>query len=1136
MARKRTAYIPDAPREVHVSARRADGVTMECLVDDPEGSPIIGILVEQSLVRSWVQASCEFGFHESDDGDESCCAPTARHCWVRLSGLVPETTTSVRIWAVNEWGCSAEASAICECRTAGRPPPVEGLNCTKRGTDANKARLDLEWQCSDVIVRECKVEYAQDTKLSLWKELPQSEVRMQEAKHMRPRPQESGCSQWTAKIVGLAKDTAYVVRVSARNEVGWSTQGCKSTLKLRTAQPPQLPQRLSCVRCSYEELDIAFDVLCSRAQLECMPAVTEVCVQELGLLHQWKSRPKKGHSLKVCGIDASRADDPDLCICRCLVTVRGLAREAWHELRIWVANSIGWHPEVPYSIRCHTVLKPEAPKEVVACIRGPSCIGLHWLAAQPAIYCDEAAISECCVEARQNKAISPWRMASGLQAPVGNSHFEQWVDDLTPGTEYFFRVRLRNGVGWSPWSADCPAHTPQAPRVRQCMAKAHKWLDAGCNKQACVVDVMADSPVGAPVVLCVVTCDSTGEATLAYPVGPAVWQAVFPNCAKERPGFQARCANSVGWSTSVKSDPKGAIVSNQMVSGRQMDHEAMAIWTKLTLSEASTQCDTFQTTFAHRAGHKRVEAAQKLAEILESLSEGVGGLESPGFDSWNTRCLDCKNLWSNYAGWPITTGVWSDLALQAFALLIEGILWLVALHAEVLRAWQDACDLATRSSMERLLEVWTREQDLWSERARVQLFESWQKALVTAVRLLALCFADGAVDSLARHVSRDLAGLQVCFRSAQQYLQKLRRLTSGFRQVTDGGNSQSFKKTSMKDKVGQTALGVLLSVLMPIPGSMELGAINIGMIWHDADLAGRHAIVEHCREHGAASPLQRFQQQPSEEDVPLLEDWASGSLGNAALVHNATAKAITVTLLEVRNGIGGRIYTKLQQAHPYTRIFVGGVTKLIRKARLHGEEAEQQEDAAIVLAPATVERIALPPAAESAEPRSFVLQFDYSGPRGGPIGKAAAKPGMAVTLVSFDTEVRVDNRPGASTVDSDSGAAALIEVNNKDTLPATFTFYHTAQHLTQRLFNKQLLSREVAAGESVELRLPLRAEEPGLPLRTEEPGDEHPGSEQLAERHSNAKPMFDVEVRSEAGGKAVYNMCPGQVLHCEAVL
>lgn len=89
---------------------------------------------------------------------------------------------------------------------------------------------------------------------------------------------------------------------------------------------------------------------------------------------------------------------------------------------------------------------------------------------------------------------------------------------------------------------------------------------------------------------------------------------------------------------------------------------------------------------------------------------------------------------------------------------------------------------------------------------------------------------------------------------------------------------------SVTDKLSQTALGLILTMVMPLPGSVEVGMVSIGALWLQGDSAGKHLVVEHpeqllsFRSVGLLGlrmdPFERFRQVVRPSGQQLLEKWA----------------------------------------------------------------------------------------------------------------------------------------------------------------------------------------------------------------------------------------------------------------------
>merc|ERR1719409_2719473 len=96
------------------------------------------------------------------------------------------------------------------------------------------------------------------------------------------------------------------------------------------------------------------------------------------------------------------------------------------------------------------------------------------------------------------------------------------------------------------------------------------------------------------------------------------------------------------------------------------------------------------------------------------------------------------------------------------------------------------------------------------------------------------------------------------------------------------------------DKVEQTLMGVMVSLVMPLPGSIEVMALHAGATWLEEDLGKRHMVVEHSAASSIKDQLDGFDLAPPPSLLDLVEAWQSSG-EKTVLIHNASSRAVVVT-------------------------------------------------------------------------------------------------------------------------------------------------------------------------------------------------------------------------------------------------
>ncbi|CAE7243139.1 unnamed protein product [Symbiodinium microadriaticum] len=382
----------------------------------------------------------------------------------------------------------------------------------------------------------------------------------------------------------------------------------------------------------------------------------------------------------------------------------------------------------------------------------------------------------------------------------------------------------------------------------------------------------------------------------------------------------------------------------------------------------------------------------------------------------------------------------------------------------------------------RVVRLWAEKREAWAGRFDAQLVSVTKQALTTAGQLLATArsLPTDAVrttgflrSALVRtnktehtpdvHTNTGLACLELSFctqlreqtllgltalknlrTSADQQFRKLNRAlqllaVASTHTEHDGsgapeGGAHSFPEVSVTDKLSQTALGLILTMVMPVPGTVELGVVSIGALWLQGDSAGKHLVVEHSPGPDF-DPFGRFQQQPRPSALKLLANWtqepqdlldatsaqtsdappsSSESMPATAsslqlqpgtvLVHNAASRMITVRVLDQGRNIAVWAYEKVQEAHPMVRLVSQAVVRGFGAVAGNTWQADSVE-VAVAVPPADVAIVPLP----SMEDSSFELEFTYGFGGERPLGRVPARAGMAVSFVCLDDEIHIDN-------------------------------------------------------------------------------------------------------------------------------
>eukprot|EP00438_Fugacium_kawagutii_P027497 Skav205606 [mRNA] locus=scaffold460:188526:193499:+ [translate_table: standard] len=146
-------------------------------------------------------------------------------------------------------------------------------------------------------------------------------------------------------------------------------------------------------------------------------------------------------------------------------------------------------------------------------------------------------------------------------------------------------------------------------------------------------------------------------------------------------------------------------------------------------------------------------------------------------------------------------------------------------------------------------------------------------------------FDSNFLTNLRDQTMRDLFALKSLRVACDHQLRKLQRALEllavsaagkSSHSVSTGG-AHSFPEVTVTDKLSQTALGLILTMVMPVPGSVEVGVASIGALWLEGDSAGKHLVVEHPLPDDLhqLNPFGRFRQRARLSAERLIRSWAA---------------------------------------------------------------------------------------------------------------------------------------------------------------------------------------------------------------------------------------------------------------------
>jgi len=392
-------------------------------------------------------------------------------------------------------------------------------------------------------------------------------------------------------------------------------------------------------------------------------------------------------------------------------------------------------------------------------------------------------------------------------------------------------------------------------------------------------------------------------------------------------------------------------------------------------------------------------------------------------------------------------------AAAVLALLLRGYIWLE-------RSWRGELqtmmkDIAkARGSIpecgDGVLAQWTAQAQAWSETFRTKVAEALPEGLARASQLLAT-LASGRPATELEHVRADLDACLTLVSAAERQLSKLKH-SHRILFAAEASRSHEFDaKGSALRKVETTALGLLTMLVLPMPGTMEIGALHIGMLWLSGDDSGSHVAVEHPTGQPLAPMLERLGSAPPPRAAVILAGWAGGGHAGVVLVHNATARRIIVTVLPgEQDTIVTKTVARLAEAHPY-----------VRGAQLAMSQKEGGDSVAVIT-PTDVALIQVP------QQNVVRLEFSYGTASYAEkaVGRASLKPGCAVSFMCLDGGLQIhNNNDGDADLDDSS-----IKIVNNDLSPVSVALYRPRE--LRKHFEGAISTVQIRANEERKVSLP----------------------------------------------------------------
>ncbi|CAJ1445416.1 unnamed protein product, partial [Effrenium voratum] len=1061
---------PGQVEELRVTLRGATWLELQWRTRDPEGAPVTNCRLEASranFIRSWTPIA------------KSDLWRISANLWrARANNLEREADYQVRVVACNDVGWSLEPLQM-GCRTAERPHKPRQLQCV----DAGKSHIRIEFKVASNFGQEEHISKVsvEESGVLVWSELPPERLDFEHlgsvsASEAAPLTEDLG-PFWDAEmsfksfaviVRGLEPNSFYNFRLAVANEVGWSLQKSE-VLRCSTVCRPEKPQLLEGRKAAHE-----IRVFWDQADPLGGPVVDwEAQICEASIFSAWQNcqflvlqQPTLATGSTKTGSAFVSWEAEFGCLkpgVEYLLRLRTGNLAGWSE---WSSPLKAWTAQPPAISRC-TLMRAAAESASEGAVDWILDIFLKDSGCRPLV---------CAVDFEPRDAAKYQAFARHTSQQNWRAHFPKLPKDLTAATAH---VTAGSAAGW-------------CQRVTVALEKDAIVQEA----LACGADAKA---VANEALHCLREFLST-EAEL------------LSSLEQEMDSFlrRARAEGRCSAQHFRRLEHRHGLLSRALQAVRGVALEKDEAWL--------LRCQ-------NRLAHKDA--------VLDKERAGVSrGVQVHWEDFWEDGSL--------------LSGLLAD-----FALLLEGCLGLQELRAQLEPSWAKLCHCAEDNQKAasdsgahqpaRVVRLWAQKRETWATRFETQLVSLTRQAVITAAQLLALArslpapsaaagsellrsalkisnrcdasnlalasFDPSVPTKLREQTLQGLSALKNLRWAADHQLRKLQRALEmiAVSQHAVGSSERvgahSFPEVSVTDKLSQTALGLILTMVMPVPGTVELGVVSIGALWLQGDSAGKHVVVEHPppSDDTSSDPFGRFRQRPRPSALRLLQGWAHQAPAPASaseepsareerasdgeeaspetgtvFVHNAASRMVTVRVLDQGRNIALRAYEKVQEAHPMVRLVSKAVAKGFGAVAGNSWTADSMPGVAI--GPADAALLPLPMHQDS----SFELEFAYglldSGER--PLGRVPARTGMAVSFVCLDDEIHIDNLPEAefsaetSTGSAEDGVATAkdkaeagagsshlaeteapeapearlhvshIRASNKDAADVTFRFFH----------------------------------------------------------------------------------------------
>eukprot|EP00928_Gymnodinium_smaydae_P006491 TRINITY_DN12304_c0_g1_i1.p1 TRINITY_DN12304_c0_g1~~TRINITY_DN12304_c0_g1_i1.p1 ORF type:complete len:1422 (-),score=289.94 TRINITY_DN12304_c0_g1_i1:71-4336(-) len=1056
----RTSDRPQTPvRRLAQVGPRALEVIWE--TEDPEGAPVLGVDVDycvDALMAGWSRAEAVLVEETEEEPQqqerlEVVAAGRIRTWRLLLEGLERETAYLVCARTRNVVGWS-DFTASENFATSDRPPPPEQLRCTKRLPSAVCLELAVKEVLGTAPVSALQVELSTSF---AWSEVKSVEV-------ARLPAQQAGMSRWNLMVtLGTTPGQAHKLRVWASNAFGRSV-GPSAVVTCRTSDRPQPPARQMCVASFPHSMEMEWFV----PDPEGAPVRRfEVQCKKDKVLSSWQPT--------VC-LDVRRVGD----MWRCVVDQLEPNSTYYLCARAW--NEAGWSDWVNFEDEFKTSLSPGPP----------ASLAVRHLPASTAGAAGGAGSGP--------RAASP---AAG--APEGRVEVEVLLPDPEGAPVVACMVRRGDHRGSGSWTL-CRRSDVHARGGKAALQSLGRWratLPLTADEEKAMQSKKAKAS------------DFNVAVRAANAVG---WLKTGETCrvvadaeaAAEEPA-EGRSAvdllvEQVRVALQRASACKARVESLQTDESARAEHEQALMLARYAvelerrirvLEEASRHLGTYCKSYAGCAAGGAVPQALEAADPdvapeaedgeAAKAEENEGG--APEADGQQQQRTPGAELVAELGGIVNRSVLMPDAlaAARVISTLLRGYLWLEHWWRPELRELREDIESAAGSVSAAgggVLHSWARQHQAWSANFDRRVADALPEGLATSAQLLATLASGRSRLELFKTVRGDTEACLTLVSAAERQLKKLRQ-SHRILHAAEAASCIDFEGRGVLKKIETTALGLITMLVLPVPGSIEVGAVGIGTLWLEGDPSNSHVALEHPQGVPLAPALQRLGSCPPPRAAVILAGWASGGHRGVVLVHNATAQRITVSVQE--ESISSKAFQKLSDAHP----MVKAVGSALSSAA--GGDSE------VTILPTDVALLQVP-AALGGEAVSLNFAYGPAAHAGRPVGHSRVPMGTAVTFMNLESRLQVSNGDGEHAIVEEG----TISIFNNDLEDVTASLYRVAED--QSHFESAQAQLQVESGKERHIALPQPC----------------------------AGRLFQLEVTSARAPKAICEVRPGQRVTVEA--